>query len=162
MVNISFLERNYTITESNETVQVCAELTGILGRTVEVLISALPLSASESRDYTLNDSLLIFSPNVSSQCVIVTVIDDDIVEESEEVMLNLASNDSSVVISSPGVVVTIEDSSFVVVRFETSELEIQESDAVSLCVILEGESDRQIAVSVLVNDTGMYVSSVCL
>ena len=155
MVSIAFSETNYTFAESNATVEVCVGLTGLLERNIEITMSATPLSASTDDDYIFNDSVLTFTASVSRRCVDILIVNDDIVEKSEEIILTLSSNDTSVSIISPDTVITIEDSSFIRLRFDIEEQEIQENETVTLCVILEGISNRSIMVSVVVNDTGI-------
>jgi hypothetical protein len=132
--------------ESSSEVLLCVLVTGELQREIEITISASSLSADPSQDFTFPDDVIMFTPTVLQECFNFSVVDEGIVEADELVMIVLGQN-SVASIPTPGVIVTIQDSSTVNFSFQMELYNITESQTTDVCVELEGVTVRNIIIT---------------
>lgn len=147
-VTISFETTNFTATEAEQSVEICVVIeNGILGRNVDFTLSTSTDSATE-QDFTPQNVTLSFTPSSSRECINILVIDDGIVEDTEEFVVSLGSGDSAVDVALGVLSVPILDSSSVLLRFMQDEYRLAENESVTVCVVLEGQNDRNVMVFV--------------
>ncbi|CAI8019496.1 hypothetical protein GBAR_LOCUS11718 [Geodia barretti] len=113
-----FWERlQYTVTEGQGQVAVCAKLRGTLGNEAQVRITATDITAIDSYDYIIKEEqqVFVFRPlSPKRQCRYVDVVADELMEKTEVLRLSLSyTNSSDVVlnISNPHTTVRIQDTS---------------------------------------------------
>ena len=161
MVTISFQNVSYAVTEASEVIQVCVEIeSGSLLRDVAFDLSTVQVTAMANQDFSPIDTTLSFTPNISERCVGISVENDGVVEENMEVfMVRLQSGDPAVNVMMEAVNVAIEDSSFVFLTFLRDGQIISEGGAATVCVILDGDIDRNIDYSLVASREGKRFSA---
>ncbi len=141
------MEDIYSLTESSSFIPICVEAIGQLQISLSVSIAASPISAERNQDFFFTDNVITFSPDNSQECFDFTVVEDQTVEADELAMIRLDQNSDRADIPSPTVVVTIEDSSTVSFSFLMDVYDIIESETAGLCVMMQGVTTRDIAVT---------------
>lgn len=152
-VSIEFSHSAYSVIEAEEKLKVCVEL----GAAVERLVTAQLTSSSataQSIDFTPVDTTLRFHPGVKTHsCRTVHIENDTILENEEYFFLNLFTADSALYTdddsgNSSTVVVTITDDDSVSVSLTRVEQAVEEeSGGVDVCVVLTGDIEREVAVT---------------
>ena len=173
-MDVVFEEPSYTANETSGTVMVCVVKNGLLARPIALQLSTTPGSAQETADFT--PTQLIVETTVPRDCIEIPITADDLVETPETFSVEVTNinSDPAVNILQPEVEILINDSSTVSVVFSMSAYAGDESDGVEVCVVLQGDTDREITVSLELADSCksrmvylctniiMYIVSSCL
>lgn len=152
-----FNQTTYEVLESAQSVQVCLLLMGELLRPISLSLSTTPQTALPGMDYTSISSTGISTAS-ASVCTNIDVNFDNVVENLETFLVIVQSNsDPAVNVVQQSATVNVIDSSTVDFSFSPDVYSVMENESVSVCVTLEGTTDRDIVVSLQVSD-----SSKCL
>lgn len=158
-VSLSFAQTGYTAVEADGNIELCVVIaSGTLERIIDFTLSTMEGSALPSQDYAAQDFSLSFTPALDETCVTLSVADDEVVEEIEGFSLLLQTNDLSVDVER-NALITIVDSSFVVLSFLQDEYNSAESETINVCVELEGQNDRIVTASIQVDDSSKYTQA---
>ena len=172
-VDVVFEEPSYTANETSGTVMVCVVKNGLLARPIALQLSTTPGSAQETADFT--PTQLIVETTLPRDCIEISITADDLVETPEifSVEVTNINSDPAVNILQPEVEILINDSSTVSVVFSMSAYAGDESDGVEVCAMLQGDTDREVTVSLELDDSCesrmvylctifMYIVSSCI
>ncbi len=140
-VQIEFSEPAYTVLEDDPApVEVCVVLLGELGISVTVDLEFTEDTATLA-DFSNTDMSLLFSnTSTNSQCFELNITVDDLLENDEVFNIALSSLDDVVEIVTRNIEVIVQDTSQLVVGFETPTGSVVEGGMFSACVrIVNGQ-----------------------
>ena len=145
------------MSEEMGSIQVCILLSGQVLRPVSMQLFTTQGSALDGQD---NDFISIDDVRVttlSMDCITLDIIFDDVVESDETFTVNLQSvaEDPAVIIVQPNMAtISITDSSTVGFSFSSGVYTVIENASVPVCAQLEGNTDRNIALSIVISSMG--------
>lgn len=110
VVDVSFDQPSYMVSEEEMTVQICVEVAAIssLDRDIAVQVVALPGTATVA-DFSISQSTDVIISSLDGACVNIPVSSDEVLEESEVFSLVLFSSDPGVNVLTRAATVTIVD-----------------------------------------------------
>jgi hypothetical protein len=157
-VTIGLERTSTTVSEDDGTVEVCASVQGPveLQRSVRVVLSTLPGSALAGLDYTSVVETLMFDATNTRRCLDVPITDDDVLENDEDFLVELTTPEPDVNLMPDIGVITIEDTSEIVIGFEETIYRVNESAGTQLvCVaLIRGNIAKQVDVLFTSGDPG--------
>ncbi|XP_019849169.1 PREDICTED: extracellular matrix protein 3-like isoform X2 [Amphimedon queenslandica] len=149
-VTIGFLMTSLSVEEGSSPVSICFRVNeGILARNVAVNVSSSSNTAVIGVDYNLPSSVFIFNSSVNEHCVSFVPLEDDIIENTETVTVLLSTSDPAVNFDISRETVSITDNDRASIGFsQASFIASEDGSTLSYSVILTGNLDRSIVVSV--------------
>ena len=141
--------------ESDQTIQICIEISGQFLRPVTFQVSTSPATAlpGVTNDYTTFSQEL--GTTIPVRCINIAINLDTVVETTEMFQVTLSSaGDTAVNILQSTADVFIMDSSTVAFRFSSGVYSVFENSSESVCAILEGSTVRSITISLQVSSSG--------
>ena len=157
VVDVSFQFASYTMSEEMGSIQVCILLSGQVLRPVSMQLFTTQGSALSGQD---NDFISIDDVRATTlpmDCITLDIIFDDVVESDETFTVNLQSvaEDPAVIIVQPNMAtVSITDSSTVGFSFSSDVYTVIENASVPVCAQLEGNTDRNITLAIVISSMG--------
>lgn len=173
VVDVDFSQSMYSVSETDGEVRVCVDLDAKVEKTVTVELVTIEDTAQQLMDFTYTHTEVTFEPRGDiQQCVGIPIINDSVVETKEQFLVYMFDSDRSrvadrdsredVQIDLPGsgggvevitggveCVVVIEDDDKVRIGMEQPQYDVVESEGnVHVCLVLEGEIERSVDVSV--------------
>ena len=153
-MNVSLQSTSYTVSEEMESVEVCILLSGQLLRPVSLQFFTTQGSALGNDFIGVDDIRVTTLP---MDCTTLDINFDDIVESDETFTVNMQTvvEDPAVIVVQPSMAtVSITDSSTVAFSFSSGVYSVIENASVSVCAELEGNTDRNILLSIVLSSMG--------
>jgi hypothetical protein len=144
-VTVGLTQPTYTVQESMGEVEVCASLTGMIARDVNIRLSTVPDSAEGGSDFTsLAGDVRTFLPSSQPDdvCWTISIINDDNVEGQEIFLVNINSDDIRVTLNPDTAQVIIMEEDSITVQFNQSVYSSSEEDGqVTVFILVQGQSE---------------------
>ena len=162
-VQVMFTQTSYLILENSlEELSVCVQLLGELELSIRIDISVNEGTATTD-DYSTANTVFSFTFDAglaNMQCLEVVIMEDSLLENDESFSLVLSSQVDDVVnIVNGTALVTIQDSSELVIGFENITYNVTEGNELEFCVVtLIGSLDVQFSLPlniIVLNGQGM-------
>ncbi len=159
-----FERDSYSTSEADDEIDMCVtrDERTILERPVSFIFRTLPGSALQDEDYVPINAVLMFTMNTTRQCARISIETDEIVEDPESFEVSLLSGDAAVRVQTPSVNVEVGDSTPLRAVFQSPEYQVDEGGVVEVCVDMLGPLDRDVQVTLDVDETGKYIIFVTL
>ena len=102
-----------------------------------------------SADYSNTDTSVTFSGGSSNtQCQVLSIVEDELLENDEVFTITLSSTDSAVYFGNATTIVTIQDSTQLLVGFVNTTGSVTEGGSYSACVsIFSGQLSNEVALT---------------
>ena len=121
MVDVSFTQSAYDVSEVETIVNICAVLMGVIAREVRVYLTTIEGTALNGSDYiNILEEERVFQPSTAPDglgvCWSITVQGDDVLEANETFSVTLTTNDTDVSLSggTAAVIVADDDSKYTI------------------------------------------------
>nr|XP_006814953.1 PREDICTED: uncharacterized threonine-rich GPI-anchored glycoprotein PJ4664.02-like [Saccoglossus kowalevskii] len=125
---LSFIPTDYQVSEWDETVEIILERSGSLNETIDVYLSTLSLSATDT-DYEEIDQIVTFFQADTHISIVINLLDDNNVEPTEIFQVKIMSVTIGVIlINDSATIIILDDDGISIIGFAPSEYDVIEGD----------------------------------